>query len=923
MKRLRENYSTDGNDSQDEMQESSPSKKNKIDQESETVDTEKARVIKMLKYQEYKEDQASVVISELRETSSTSLNKVIEKSRQRKEKKAELKKTGRMRRESDRMNEFERNIKAATKKDITSDQDTDTVQKSDQNMDVQNNSTMKDGNDMDVQSSDTIGEEVLELEDENQITSLTQSEQMDDDEFESVMDQNTMEDNIDYNDMMETDAFDEALMEPEQNEEEQTEKTFVIQTDIPDEKSRKGKEPEQKKEKTKTRTSTTKRKTKNERQSDLEVYKLHLATFLAYSLRRNTLADSPVIQGLLYSMIPDDIHKLLNTNNTTDTDNRKSSSRSSQRVKTPPKPKSTNELQLVQKIMKWFRSTFEIIAPDVEEKSYRQTGVCHMYNMVYQSSEDSLSTAIQDRKLDDSDSFIVLLSVFRCLGLICRQVAVINPDEFLKQLEIEKRVSATKKEKKSDKQSDKKEKKKRAKKKKNINHNSSDEDVDEYIEETKKNKKKSSPGNTAPASKETLHHNDLWLEMFSNTQKAWIRIDPELYDQTNILQAVMNTFKYKKPETSPSKDITKDIPTRISDYPSFVVACGRDNGYVNDITYNHYICKAKDTISGHEQFDEAYSWFRSLIVKCCDNSVYEQLPDTEKNLVEDEQTKFRSIREELMKAIPKTQDAFKAHPLYIIEKWITRYEALYPSDPPAVGKCGKHTVYSRSYLHLLHTKDRWIKDHGKQVKSGEKPYKVVKASHLSSGANCELYGEWQTEDYTPPVASDGIVPKNERGQVDLWHERMLPTGTVHLNLKGVGLVAKKLKIDYAPAMTGFEVRQRRSVPKIEGIVICAEYEDILRDAYIQNQRNKLERLKKKKEQRITKNWRRLVLRMLARQDINSRFGHLLQAEESQQKQQSQTSSASQSIIPDTDDNDELGEGLARVNGVIVEYESIL
>jgi hypothetical protein len=30
-----------------------------------------------------------------------------------------------------------------------------------------------------------------------------------------------------------------------------------------------------------------------------------------------------------------------------------------------------------------------------------------------------------------------------------------------------------------------------------------------------------------------------------------------------------------------------------------------------------------------------------------------------------------------------------------------------------------------------------------------------------------LYGEWQTEPWSPPAAVNGIVPKNERGNVDL------------------------------------------------------------------------------------------------------------------------------------------------------------
>lgn len=47
----------------------------------------------------------------------------------------------------------------------------------------------------------------------------------------------------------------------------------------------------------------------------------------------------------------------------------------------------------------------------------------------------------------------------------------------------------------------------------------------------------------------------------------------------------------------------------------------------------------------------------------------------------------------------------------------------------------------------------------------------------------ELFGIWQTEDYIPPIAVDGKVPRNEYGNVDLFKPCMLPIGTVHLQSK--------------------------------------------------------------------------------------------------------------------------------------------
>ena len=66
-----------------------------------------------------------------------------------------------------------------------------------------------------------------------------------------------------------------------------------------------------------------------------------------------------------------------------------------------------------------------------------------------------------------------------------------------------------------------------------------------------------------------------------------------------------------------------------------------------------------------------------------------------------------------------------------------------------------------------------------------------------------LYGEWQTESGIRQP-KDGVVPKNDRGNVDLHGAALPPPGTVHVNLPRIGRVARALGIDYASALVGFE-----------------------------------------------------------------------------------------------------------------------
>lgn len=43
----------------------------------------------------------------------------------------------------------------------------------------------------------------------------------------------------------------------------------------------------------------------------------------------------------------------------------------------------------------------------------------------------------------------------------------------------------------------------------------------------------------------------------------------------------------------------------------------------------------------------------------------------------------------------------------------------------------------------------------------------------------------------------------------------------------MALVAKRLEVDFAPAMVGFEFQNGRSLPVFEGIVVCADFKDAI------------------------------------------------------------------------------------------------
>ncbi|KAL0038560.1 hypothetical protein WJX77_010735 [Trebouxia sp. C0004] len=265
------------------------------------------------------------------------------------------------------------------------------------------------------------------------------------------------------------------------------------------------------------------------------------------------------------------------------------------------------------------------------------------------------------------------------------------------------------------------------------------------------------------------------------------------------------------------------------------------------------------------------------------------------------------------RGLPSNVEGFKHHPVYILERHIGRYFAL----KPGTKKAGMHRgegFYPREALAELHTADRWLRD-GLEVKTEElaKPYKVVKRRGVkdppgphtdpSKGPVDEedvqeatsvipvpdsmvtkMYGRWQTQQWEVPTAVGGVVPKNDRGNVHcppLASE--LPKGTVHLQMPRLGPICKKLAVDYAPAMTGFDIRGGRSVPVIEGVVVCKEDEATVLEAYIEDERLREERAAERRKQEAHAAWRQLLRSIWTRLRLHQDYGDNAAAHEGQHR----------------------------------------
>ncbi|KAF5380650.1 hypothetical protein D9757_007020 [Collybiopsis confluens] len=257
-------------------------------------------------------------------------------------------------------------------------------------------------------------------------------------------------------------------------------------------------------------------------------------------------------------------------------------------------------------------------------------------------------------------------------------------------------------------------------------------------------------------------------------------------------------------------------------------------------------------------------------------------------------------------------------------------KASTPSYTPELGKFRGEAVYSRSSVISLKSPENWLRSEGRRVKEGEVPTKyakirastigkrreveMIKASmreaqvqantkgngkevgadatdtlriyvdeledggggggaRVGSGADVMqgLYARHQTELYIPDPVVNGVVPKNRFGNIDLYVKSMLPQGAVHMPFKGIVKIARKLQIDFAEAVTGFEFRKRKATPVVDGIVVAAEHEEIVLEAFLEAEREASAKARLKKEGRVLRQWTKLVHGLRIRRRLQEQY----------------------------------------------------
>uniref|UniRef100_A0A8C3VAV3 XPC complex subunit, DNA damage recognition and repair factor n=1 Tax=Catharus ustulatus TaxID=91951 RepID=A0A8C3VAV3_CATUS len=337
---------------------------------------------------------------------------------------------------------------------------------------------------------------------------------------------------------------------------------------------------------------------------------------------------------------------------------------------------------------------------------------------------------------------------------------------------------------------------------------------------------------------------DQWLEVFLESEDKWVCVDCV---HGNVGQPQLCFAHATK--------------------PLFYVVGFDNDGSVRDVT---------------QRYDPV--WMTSTRKSRVDPEWWEEtLQPYESPCVERDKKEQNEFQVKLQdQPLPTAIGEYKNHPLYALKRHLLKFQAIYPESAAILGYCRGEAVYSRDCIHTLHSRDTWLKQ-ARVVRVGEVPYKMVKGfsnrarkARLAEPANRDredlaLFGRWQTEEYQPPIAVDGKVPRNEYGNVYLFLPSMLPVGCVQLKLPNLNRVARKLNIDCAQAVTGFDFHGGYSHPVTDGYVVCEEYKEILVAAWENEQAEIEKKEKEKREKRALGNWKLLTKGLLIRERLKQRY----------------------------------------------------
>ena len=407
----------------------------------------------------------------------------------------------------------------------------------------------------------------------------------------------------------------------------------------------------------------------------------------------------------------------------------------------------------------------------------------------------------------------------------------------------------------------------------------------------------STPRRGPPKSYEKDLPPNYWVEVLSSVTNTYYAVNPLNVSNpvaTNL--ELLAAFEPRGAKSEKAKQVmayivgfspdgtAKDVTVR---YLKRHMWPGKTKGFRMPVEkvpiYNH-----RGKIKRYEEYD----WFKTVI------SRYKRSSDSRTEVDDHEEaTDLKAVRPEKkeVKDGEETLQSYKSSTEFVLERHLRREEALLPTAKhvkmfTVKGKKGEPETEEKVFLRkdVVHCKsvETWHKE-GREPMMGEQPLKRVPYRAATTNRKRELaeaeaasgekmlqglYSWDQTDWIIPPPIVDGIIPKNGYGNMDVYVPSMVPVGAVHIPRRRTKEICKRLGIDYAEAVTGFEFGARMAVPIITGVVVAEGNEEMVLEQW---EKDEAERARKEDEKRTKAAlgmWRKFLMGMRIVERVREEYG---------------------------------------------------
>ena len=282
-------------------------------------------------------------------------------------------------------------------------------------------------------------------------------------------------------------------------------------------------------------------------------------------------------------------------------------------------------------------------------------------------------------------------------------------------------------------------------------------------------------------------------------------------------------------------------------------------------------------------------WFRTVISGYERNHAMRTIVDD----LEEAKDLKPLIIEKKVRSSEETLQGYRASAEFVLERHLRREEALRPGAKTvktfAIGKgddTKEEPVYRRRDVVSCRTSESWHKE-GRAVRPGEQPIKKVPVRAVTMNRKREveeaerdggeklmqgLYARDQTDWIIPPPIKDGVIPKNSFGNMDCYVPSMVPKGAMHIPLRSTVRICKRLGIDHAEAVTGFEFGKRMAVPVITGVVVAEENGQAVVDEWERDEEERRIKEEGKREKTALAMWRKWLMGLRIIERVKEEYG---------------------------------------------------